>query len=130
MNIKTYAKQEALTTHNKRLALLYKKLSEHTKNAVERGSTDFESVVERLHIANDMVETLTDISNDFYAIIGEMQHNRNITQTALRAYALAYGKELIVPEGDIDFGTKFNLVGHVVPTKGKTTITIEIEDIE
>ncbi len=130
MNIKYYTRQEALTTHNKRFDLLYEKLSKHTENAIERGSTDFDDVVKRLHITQEMTETLIDINSDLHDIIGEIQHSRNITQTALRAYALAYGKELIVPEGDIDFGGKFNLIGHVIPTKGKTTITIEIEDIE
>ena len=110
--------------------MLYKKLSKHTKDATKRGSTDFDDVVEHLHITDEMVETLININEDLYSVIREMQHNRNITQTALRAYALAYGKELVVPEGDIDFGGKFNLIGHVIPTEGKTTITIEIEDIE
>ncbi len=130
MNIKPYARQEALITHNRRFELLYGKLSKHTKDATKRGSTNFDDAVKRLHITQEMVETLIDINSDLHDIIGEMQHSRNITQTALRAYALAYGKELIVSEGDIDFGGKFNLIGHVIPTKGKTTITIEIEDIE
>ena len=130
MSIKYYTRQEALTTHNKRFALLHNKMSEHAKKATKKGSINFDVVVERLHIADEMVETLLDIGNDLHAIIGEMQHNRNITQTALRAYAQTYGKELIVLEGDIDFGRKFNLIAHVIPTKGKTTITIEIEDVE
>ncbi len=130
ITVKTYKSQEALITHNKRFKLLYKKMSEHTENATKRGTTNFDDIVERLHIADEMVEALMDISEDLHTIIKEMEHNRNIAQTALRIYAMNYGKEFTVPEGFIDFDSKFNLQASVIPTKGKITVTVELEEIK
>ena len=131
ITVKAYKSQEALITHNKRYKLLYERLIKHTDGAVERGTTDFDDVVERLRIMDQISEAQMNIIDDLHSIIKEMEHNRNIAQTALRIYAMNYGKELIVPEGFINFdGDKFNLMASVIPTKGEITVTVEIEEIK
>jgi hypothetical protein len=89
-----------------------------------------EDALDRIETLHQMVETLIDLYIDHIGIIKEMEHNRNIVQTALRAYAEFYDKELVVPEGFIDFDSKFNMLASVIPNPGETTITIEIEDIK
>lgn len=130
ITVKTYKSQEALITHNKRYAHLYKKMTEYIDKAMKRDTSDYADVVEHLEIYVQIAETLSDINNDLHSIIKEMEHNRNISQTALRVYAMNYGKEFTVPEGFIDFDSKFNLQVSVIPTKGKITVTVELEEIK
>ena len=120
---------DALITHNNRYRLLYEKLVEHTEDTKRTLDISIENIQERLTILHDMIDALLDINVDYQNIIKEFEAGRNITHTALRAYAEHYGAELVVPEGFINFNEKFNLQTSVIPTKGMTTITVEIEEI-
>jgi hypothetical protein len=123
---KEFEAAQSLITHNKRYAILYDKLMTHIFNDDNEKDT-YEHIIERLEITDQIVETMVSLNEDYRSVIREMENTRNIAHTALKAYAQYYGKELILPEGYIEFDSRFDMQVSIIPTKGKTTVTVEIE---
>jgi hypothetical protein len=125
----TYPKAyDALITHSNRYKILFEKLNDNTQQAVDTQEITIENALERIEIMGDMNETLANMIGDYESIVKELEQNRNIHNTALRAYAHLYGSRILLPEHYIDFGTTFNLNVGVLPEPGRTIIEVHIEE--